>query len=257
MSKTGELFDEVGKNYFDQDSKPVTRVYVDLEYIQDLRFGALLYGLSIDMEMKYVHTCLKKYNNRLDFETAKYFPALHKTDEELDVKLKEGVSKDRICFIAPFTSVYYNLMEAIDMFKSHNKRMLETEVPMKLTINCSDVDYPIELQHYLCDVLSHQLDIQVDFQQINRYEMDAKDYLSYDLLFLYDYGKFVNSFPTRFVGEGDFINTKIVAKPYIEAKLGFKPDRYDEVIASTERGMDIYCDFNFLKSEITLNGKEE
>jgi hypothetical protein len=257
MSKAGEMFDEVGKSYFDQDSKPVTRVYVDLEYMQDLRFGALLYDLHVEAEMKYIHSCLKRYNARYDFATAEYFPALNKTDEELDKLLHTNVVKDRICFIAPFTSVYYNLLEALDMFKSHNKRMLETETPMTLFINCADIDYPIELQRRLQSVLSHQLDIKVEFQQIGRYESDVKDYLNYDLLFLYEYGKFVNTFPTRFVGEGDFINTKIVAKPYIEKQLGYKPDRYDEVIASTERGMDIYCDFNFLKSEITLNSKEE
>jgi hypothetical protein len=135
--------------------------------------------------------------------------------------------------------------------------MLETEVPMTLVINCADIEYPVELQHRLCDVLSHQLGMNVEFQHFNRYELDVKDYLSFDLMFLQDYGKFVNSFPTKFVGEGAFINTRIVAKPYIEEGLGFNPERYGEVIASTEKGMDIYCDFNFLKSEITLDSKEE
>lgn len=257
MSKAGEMFDEVGKSYFDQDSKPVTRVYVDLEYIQDLRFGALLYGVTVEAEMKYIHSQLKRYNNRLDFATAKYFSILNKTDEELDRLLHKDIVKDRICFIAPFTSVYYNLLEAIDMFKSHNKRMLDVETDMYLMINCADIDYPEELKKHLCAVLSHQLDINVEFQQIKRYEMDVKDYLSYDLLFLYDYGKFVNTFPTKFVGEGAFINTKVVAKPYVEEGLKINPNRYEEVIASTEKGMDIYCDFNFLKSQITLNSKEE
>ena len=257
MSKAGELFDEVGKNYFDQDSKPVTRVYVDLEYIQDLRFGALLYGIQVEAEMKYIHSSLKKYNNRVEIATAKYFPVLGKTDAELDKLLHTETVKDRICFIAPFTSVYYNMMEAIDMFKLHNKRMLDTEVPMKLVINCADIEYPEELKKHLCAVIHHQLDIDVEFQSIPRYEMEFTDYKQFDLLFLYDYGKFVNAFPTKIVGEGELVNTRVVALPYIESGLGFSPDRYDEVLKSTERGMDIYCDFCFLKSEITLNSKKE
>ena len=76
MSKLGELFDDVGKSYFENDTKPVTRVYVDLEYMQDLRFGALLYGLSVKQEMDYIHSRLDQYNNRYDREVCKYFPTL-------------------------------------------------------------------------------------------------------------------------------------------------------------------------------------
>jgi hypothetical protein len=252
MSKTGDILDRVSQTYFEQESKPVLRAYVDLEAIQDLRFGALLSSITVEPEVKYIHSSLARYNNRFDLCTAKYFPALKKTDEELDKLLHTPILMDKICFIAPFTSIYYHLLEALDMFKQHNSRMLSEELKMTLVINCSDIEYPLELQNHLCNVISHMLDINVEFQSIPRYRDDVKIYEKYDFMVLYDYGLFVNSHPKSFVGDGNFVNTRIVAIPYVDPKLGHKPDTYDEVLQSTERGLDIYCDFRFLRSEITL-----
>lgn len=257
MSKLGELFDDVGKSYFEAENKPVTRVYVDLEYIQDLRFGALLYGVSVDKEMSYIHSKIEQYNNRYDKCVAKYFPALRKTDEELDNLLHTPVVCDRICFIAPWTSVYFNLIELLLFIKQHNKRMLDHDVKMFLTINVSDIEYPIELRKHLEETLSKQLNMNVSVQQMERYSDDLSEYLKYDLMFLYDYGQFVNTYPGAFVGEGKFADTRIVAQPYIEEGLGHKAEDYEYVLKSTEKGMDIYCDFSFLRSNITTDRKEE
>ena len=141
MSDLGKTFEEVGQNYFNSEMKPVTRVYADLEYLQDLRFGALLRSVTCQREMDYVHAMIGRYNNRYDQKTARYFPVLKKTDEELEQMLKTGIEKDRICFLAPWTSVYSHLLEVIDLYQQHNKRMLEKVPEMKLVINVSDVDY--------------------------------------------------------------------------------------------------------------------
>ena len=253
MSDLGKTFEEVGQNYFNSEMKPVTRVYADLEYLQDLRFGALLRGVTCQREMDYVHAMISRYNNRYDQKTARYFPVLKKTDEELEQMLKTDIEKDRICFLAPWTSVYSHLLEVIDLYQQHNKRMLEKVPEMKLVINVSDVDYPIELQNELINTISRLMGISVEVQQMERYIADVKEYLSYDIMFLYDYGKFVNTFPTQFVGEGRFTDTRIIAMPYIQPGLGHKPEDYEYVLTSTEKGMDIYCDFSFLRSNITLN----
>lgn len=257
MSKLGDLFDDVGKSYFDAENKPVTRVYVDLEYIQDLRFGALLYDVSVKEEMKYIHSKLDTYNNRYDRAVAKYFPVLKKSDAELDKLLHTPIVCDKICFLAPWTSVFFHLIEMITAFKQHNKRMMDTAPKMTIVINVADVNYPIELKAYLEQTLSKQWDVNVVVQQMNRYTDDLSEYLKYDCMLLYDYGLFVNTFPSAFVGEGKFTDTKIVAQPYIEDGLGHKPEDYDFVLKSTEKGMDIYCDFFFLRSYITKDRKEE
>ena len=257
MSKLGELFDDVGKAYFENDTKPVTRVYVDLEYIQDLRFGALLYGLTVKQEMDYIHSRLDQYNNRYDRAVCKYFPVLKKTEEELDTLLRTPIVKDRICFLAPWTSVYFHLLELITYFKRHNRRFLESAPRMNLVINVSDIEYPVELKQHLEQMLSKQLDINVEVHQLQRYTAELAEYLQYDFMMLYDYGQFVNTFPAAFVGEGKFTDIRIVAQPYIEEGLGHKPEDYEFVLTSTEKGMDIYCDFSFLRSNITQDRKEE
>ena len=257
MSNVGKTFEEAGKAFFDQDAKPVLRVYADLEYLQDLRLGALLYGCTVDAEMKYIHSCLDRYNNRYDLHTAKYFGALKKTDEDLDNLLKTPIVRDRICFLAPWTSTYYRMMEILDMYNSHNKQMLDNPQKIHLTINVSDVQYPIELKQFLEQSLGHQLNLDVEVQQLQRYTADAAEYLEYQMLFIYDYGRFVNTFPNAFVGEGKFSDTRIIAQPYIEEGLGHQPEDYEDILASTEKGMDIYCDFVFLRSDILLDKTEK
>ena len=257
MSKVGELFDEVGKSYFENDTKPVTRVYVDLEYIQDLRFGALLYGITVEQEMKYIHNRLDVYNNRYDRKICKYFPVLKKTEEDLNKLLSDPIAKDKICFLAPWTSVFFNLITLIMTYKHHNMRFLDVAPRMTVVINVADVDYPIELRQYIETTLSEQWDINVEVQQLPRYEGELSEYLQYDLLMLYDYGQFVNTFPSAFVGEGKFSDIRIIAQPYIEEGLGHKEDDYEYVLTSTEKGMDIYCDFSFLRSNIVKDRKDE
>ena len=257
MSKLGELFDDVGKSYFEAENKPVTRVYADLEYLQDLRFGALLYGVTVDLEMKYIHDKLDQYNSRYDRYTTKYFPVLKKTEEDIDRLLQTPIVLDRICFLAPWTSVYYHLIELIFYFKQHNKRMSDSDKKITLIINVSDVDYPIELRKHLEDTLSNQLEINVIIEQKDRYSEPASEYLKYDIMFLYDYGQFVQRFPKEFVGDGKFSDIRIIAQPYIEEGLGHKPEDYEFVLKSTEKGMDIYCDFSFLRSNIVKDSKEE
>ena len=76
-------------------------------------------------------------------------------------------------------------------------------------------------------------------------------------MFLYDYGQFVQRFPNEFVGEGKFSDIRIIAQPYIDESLGHKPEDYEFVLKSTEKGMDIYCDFSFLRSNIIKDSNEE
>lgn len=257
MGDIGKLFEEVNNNYFQTENKPVTRVYADLEYLQDLRFGALMYGVTIPEEMKYINSCIKRYNNRYNLKTAKYFGALKKSEEDITKLLNTPIDRDRICFLAPWTSVYYQLSSVLLALQKHNHQILEQDQKIKLFINVSDVVYPIELQKYLIQSLEQQLGIEVEIIQQERYTADVQEYLSYEMLFLYDYGKFINTFPAAFVGEGKFSDTRIIAMPYIEEGLGHKPEDYEHILDSTERGLDVYCDFVFLRSQILTDKTEK
>ena len=257
MGDLGKIFEEVGKSYFDTETKPVTRVYADLEYLQDLRFGALMYGVTIPEEMNYIHSCLRRYNERYELKTAKYFSALKKTEADIDRLLQSPIDCDRICFLSPWTSVYFQMIEILTALKRHNKHIMEEVQKIHLVINVADVHYPVELQKYLIQALEQQLDITVEIIEQSRYTASLDEYLSYQILFLYDYGRFINTFPSAFVGEGKFFDTRLIAMPYIEEGLGHKPDDYENVLSSTERGLDIYCDFAFLRSTIVLDKTEK
>ena len=239
---------------FKSDCKPIERIYIDLEYMQDLRLGALINMITVQEELKYLVHKLTEYNARYDRQTAKYFKALKMDESRIDEILAKPIALDKICVTAPFTSIYYRLQQIILAAYNHTKAFSENAKPLELVINCSDVPYPQILQDKLCTTLSKGLDIKTSFQSTKRYSLPDNEYLGYDLLMLYDYGEFIKQHGVAFIGNGSYSETRIIAKPYIEEEILAKTEDPEQLLAYTEKNLDVYCEFSYLRSEIWLGG---
>ena len=101
-----ESLDKLSKSYFTEITDKVSKIYVDMEILQDLRLGALLQTATVPEEIEYIQSCLPDYNNKLDLKTAEHFPVLNKTDDELDQIIKQNPIKTAL--VAPWTKIYYN-----------------------------------------------------------------------------------------------------------------------------------------------------
>ena len=110
--------------------------------------------------------------------------------------------------------------------------------------------YPEILQKKLCDTISRNLDIRVEFISNKRYTLPVSEYLNYQLLMLYDYGEFIRSCAVPFISNGSFVETKIVAQPYIEDEILEKTEDPEDLLNVTEKSIDIYCDFNYLRASV-------
>ena len=252
MSDPDKEFLSAEETIFKADHKPIKRIYIDLEYMQDLRFGALLNLLTVKEEFSYVIHNLEKYNRRYDRHIGKYFKALKISDEDIDKALQNPTFRDKVCVTAPFTSVYYRLFAIIAAAKNHTKAIEDRPSPIELIINCSDVVYPQILQNKLCYTLAKQLDVSPRFIQTKRYSLPDNEYLSYDLLLLSDYGEFFKKHASTIIGTGKYENTRIVVDPYIEDDVLSKSDDPEYVLEYTEKSFGVYCDFSYLRSTIWL-----
>ena len=47
MDRLQDLFNQTSEQFINQEFGPVTKIYVDLEYLQDLRLGALLHLVKV------------------------------------------------------------------------------------------------------------------------------------------------------------------------------------------------------------------
>jgi len=238
---------------FKSDHKPIKRIYIDLEYMQDLRFGALLNMLKVKEEFGYVNHNLSKYNARYDRQLCKYFKALKIDEARIDRVLNRPIAVDKICVTAPFTSIYYHLFQIIIAANNHLKAIEDNPRPIELTINCSDVSYPKILQEKLCSTLAQQLAVIPRFIQTKRYSLPDNEYLTYDLLMLVDYGAFFTQHAAALIGTGRYADTRIVVQPYIEDDILAKADDPKYLLDYTEKSLGVYCEFSYLRSEIWLD----
>lgn len=238
---------------FKSEHKPIKRIYIDLEYMQDLRLGALLNMLKVKEEFSYVVHNLPKYNSRNDRCICKYFKALKIDEARIDRVLKRELAIDKICVTAPFTSIYYRLHEIIAAATTHLKAVEDNPKPIELVINCADVPYPKILQEKLCSTLADQLGIIPRFIQTSRYSLSDNEYLGYELLLLADYGAFFKQHASSLIGTGKYTDTRIVAQPYIEDEILAKVDDPEYTLAYTEKSLGVYCEFSYLRSDIWLS----
>ena len=250
MSDPDKEFLSAEEMMFKSDCKPIENIYVDLEYLQDLKLGTIINTITVKEELAYIVHNLDGYNDRYDRDTGKYFKALHVDEQRITNDLKNDKLINKICVISPFTSIYYHLYEIITVAKNHIKAFSERPRPVTLTINCADVKYPEPLQKILVTTLERNLDIKVDFLSVARYSLASNEYRNFDLLMLYDCGEFIRQHATSFISNGDFVETKIVAQPYVEDAILKNTDNPEYLLSVTEKNIDIYCDFSYLRALI-------
>ena len=238
---------------FKSEHKPIQRIYIDLEYMQDLRFGAMLNMLKVKEELSYIIHNIGKYNSRYDRGLCKYFKALKIDEDRIDRVLHRQLAVDKVCVTSPFTSIYYYLYKIVVAASNHIKAMEEHPKAIEIVINCSDVQYPEILQEKLCSTLSEQLGVVARFTQTKRYSLSSNEYLSYDLLMLVDYGDFVKQHAQTLIGSGKFSDIRVVAQPYIEDEILTKIDDPEYTLAYTEKSLGVYCEFSYLRSNILID----
>ena len=249
-----ELFNKSSEQSVLQENGPLTSIYVDIEYLQDLKLGALFHLIKVEREMEYIQHKLPVYNQKTDYDCGKYFPALKHSDEEIVELLNDSNQIDLICFKAPFTSTYYELNNILLMLHQHNHAVSSKSTKILLHINVDNLKYPSELLKELKNDYLHRFDfLDVVITKCNRYTLPIGEYVNKQLLLIHNIEEFLKQdTPTSiaFVGEGSFFNKKVFSVPYINRQVIKDPDQYDVALESTKLNLNIYCDFAYVPSTI-------
>ena len=256
MDRLAEAFNMSSEQAVMDQLGPITDIYVDMEYLQDLKLGALMHLIKVPKEMEYITYKIPEYNKRIDYECAKYFPALGHTEEELEELLHNKRTLDMICFKAPFTSLYTEFTNSLLMITHHNRAVASSFKPIHIQVNVNNKLYPVELlNEFRAVVTEHFRGMTVTFTMEKPYNCPLSDYLSKQLLYIYNIEDFVkqgSATATAFVAEGSFFNKKIISFPYINKTLIKDPADYDFALKSTRAQLDVYCDFQYVRSTIPI-----
>lgn len=242
-------------DYFKTINRPVGSVYVDMEMICDFRLGALLSTFTVAKEMEYLYTRIPAYNERYDLDTAKYFPALKKTDAELDEIIRNCPGK--VARVAPWTEILQKFVAAMSLVELSNKN-LDPSARLSVVINCQDFRYPEDLAKvFRRRMASGFKTMSIEFTNGRRYSQEPGYYAGFDMLFLYDYATFmrderlVNSFTSNYA----YMNKSMYVLPLVDEACQLDRSEYLKALISTKARFDIYTDFYYMTGGIPLAKK--
>lgn len=253
-----ETFADAGSKILQKEFRVVRSVYVDLEFLQDLRFGTLLTLIDSPEKLQYVYSQIDSYNNRYNECTMSYFPDLNITDDQLMSEMDDPDKFVTIAAVSPMTSMFYNFNTLLSMFARSNKYTVEGDNTINVFINVDNELYPVGLLELFKQNMENRFGgvVKVTYMQKPRYTLGVDFYVSHDLLVLYDFEGFVNVDPkigTAFAADGLFSEKYIFAKPQINDKFTNLSD------VDKEKGVDkmrdqlnLYCDFEYAPSEIII-----
>ena len=249
MDKLLDLFNKTSEEAVLSEHGPITDIYVDMDYLQDLKIGALLHRVTVQKELEYILHKIPAYNKRFDYECAKYFPALGISERDILNDLKDDNKIDLICFKAPFTSVYYEFVELLRAIINHNKAVSSKHVGLQIQINVENTLYPTELLSELSLNFKKKFPgITVVFSHDKNYNAELLEYTKKNLLLIYNLEAWLKNEDVAkgFVAEGLFFDKDIISFPYVNPSLIKDIEQYDTALDSTQKQIDIYCDFQYL-----------
>ena len=241
-----DSLEKLKKAYFTNINNQVSKIYVDMEILQDFKLGALLQTVTVPEEVEYIQACIPEYNKKFDLETASHFPVLKHTDEEL-LKIMEQHPVKTV-MLSPWTKIFTNFHVVLKYLYLSTTTRDEKPTPLSIIINSADVVYPLPL----FDKFVKQVEISypgatVKLSHDTRYEMSQDFYLSFDMFFLYDHEKFFGSnFINSMMNSPNYTTRTIYTTPYINKEMGLDPSEYLKGLTSTGATLNLFFDFYYM-----------
>lgn len=258
-----DTFADAGSKILQKEFKVVRSIYVDLEFLQDLRFGSILTHVSSPDELEYLYSQIDVYNGRYDENTPAYFPEFNITNEVINNDLKDPSKINIIATISPMTSMFYNFNTLLGMYTRSNKYTVEGDSTISVYVGVDNQLYPDQLLRTFKQSIETQFQdkVKVSFIKSRRYSAEIDFYASMDILFLYDLEGFINNSPAManaFAGEGMFAEKAIFAKPQINEKFsGLSARDKEQGVDKMRDQLNLYCDFEYAPSEIVIFNNQQ
>lgn len=258
-NKTAEqekIYEKMKTDFFNLLIKPVRRIYIDMELLQDFNLGALITSLKSDAEYQYVLKNMYIYNLRYDNKICKHFPDLKRTEEDIQRILKDPKKQLQLNILSPFTVVYMkHLKEIFTLLNKVNINHTDFRSPIEIIINYSNINCdPTVLNTLKKSIEQMCVNLSVSFSNNKRYDYKEEFFKSIDVFMLYDYAEFFapNTVSgTGAVKDGWFQDKQIIAAPLITNR-NVTEDKYDESITKTQAILDVFSDFTYIPRDVCI-----
>lgn len=177
---------------FEDMSEPVRRVYIDIEFLQDFRLGALIKLISTDVEYKYILEKLPLYSMSHGEPITSFFPDLGFTEDQVKEYMKDVRNWEALAMDSPFYENVQAICYFIVQYTQHNLRM-GYDKPIDIYIGCTDLLYCVQARRRLAVILMDFLDtVNLVFIPTSLYEFEEVAIDDYDVYMVASANKLIN-----------------------------------------------------------------
>ena len=193
INQVSEIIKRHNDREFEEMTKPVQRIYVDIEFLQDFRLGALISLISTETEYQYILSELPKYSMSHGEPITSFFPELGFKEEQVIEYMKDTKNWESLALNSPYYETIKDMCDLIIEMTKHNVLMHYSK-PIDLYIGCTDLLYCIEARRRLAVLLLDYLDkINLTFLPTSLYEFKEVAIDDYDIYMLASANKFINN----------------------------------------------------------------
>lgn len=180
---------------FEDMNMPIKRVYIDIEFLQDFRLGALIKLITTDVEYQYILEKLPVYSVSHGEPITRFFPDLGFTEEQVKEYMKDESHWETLAMDSPFYENVESICVFISEYTKHNVRVGYSK-PIDVYIGCTDLLYCVEARRRLAVILMDFLDmVNLVFIPTSLYEFEEVAIEDYDVYMVASANKLINYEP--------------------------------------------------------------
>ena len=178
---------------FEDMNTPIKRVYIDIEFLQDFRLGALIKLISTDVEYQYILEKLPLYSVSHGEPITRFFPDLGFTEEQVKEYMEDKSHWEDLAMDSPFYENVESICVFISEYTKHNVRVGYTK-PIDIYIGCTDLLYCVKARRRLAVILMDFLDmVNLVFIPTSLYEFEEVAIEDYDVYMVASANKLINN----------------------------------------------------------------
>ena len=187
-----EMCDQMSKEIVKPFLSQKEHIYIDSDLLYDYRLGAVMAFISNEQQYDYVVKQLPVYLNAKDNSTAKYFPELQLTDEQIEKMITDPNYYSFVSAAAPATKFVDGLSQVIRIFNTINESK-EVNRPITITVNQRTIDlHPVYKKALMDKIASVDPSVVVNFTSYKSwYEVPGALIEHQDLICVYDMVEFL------------------------------------------------------------------
>ena len=236
----------------------VNEFYIDWQYFQDLRLGAiLLHVLRRQDEQLYraVMARIPEYNRRVSRGHAEYFPEVELTDEYLEQFIADPVNTEILLRTSPYTDVHHNFSGFVGKIAEHIERFGASSTQSQLVYYVNM--FPLTLTPSLQQLVKSRIryfDENAKVGLIHKpiTDLNPDTYKKFRIAFIYDFIEFVREGTASHTAffTYQFLKSFVLTPKRLEHPGDIPEEARPKVFEDTAAAMNALCEFSYFNSHI-------